>query len=66
MVQSIIVVSLQTQGHAALVQIFALLAARADELEAARQATCGREPRVRSNSGPKNALISWSRWKVRG
>lgn len=36
MVQSIVIVALQTQGHAALVRIFELLAARADELEAAR------------------------------
>jgi hypothetical protein len=36
MVLSIIVVSLQTQGHTPLVRIFALLAARADELETAR------------------------------
>ena len=36
MVQSLIVVALQTQGYAALVQIFTLLAARADELESTR------------------------------
>jgi hypothetical protein len=36
MVLSIIVVALQTQGHASLVQILMLLSARADELEAAR------------------------------
>jgi hypothetical protein len=36
MVQAMIVVALQTQGHAALIRIFDLLAGSADELEAAR------------------------------
>ena len=39
LVQSMIVVALQTEGNAALVRIFELLAAGADQLEAARE--CG-------------------------
>jgi hypothetical protein len=39
LVQSLIVVALQTEGQAALVRIFELLAAGADQLEAARE--CG-------------------------
>jgi hypothetical protein len=37
MVQSLVFVALQTQGQTALVRIFELLAASADELEAARK-----------------------------
>ncbi len=52
MTQSLIVVALQTEGQAALVRIFELLAAGADQLEAARE--CG------VWTGPEGAQQFWT------
>jgi hypothetical protein len=52
MVLSIIVVALQTQGNAALIRIFELLASNANELDAAR--------RHGMREGPKGAAQFWT------
>jgi hypothetical protein len=52
LVQSLIVVALQTEAHASLVQILVLLSARADELEAARARGMW--------AGPKGAEDFWT------
>ena len=67
LVQSLIVVALQTEGQAALVRIFELLAAGADQLEAARE--CGvwtGHEGAQQFWTESPAPISWSRWKVFG
>jgi len=66
LVQSLIVVGLQTEGQAAFVRIFELLAAVPTSLTLRVNAGRGRVTRALSNSGLKAVPIPWSIWKVFG
>ena len=66
LVQSLIVVALQTEAQAALVRIFELLAAGADQLETARECGVWTGHEGAQRFGLKAAPIPWSRWKVFG